>query len=205
MRMKHLKLQLKRLNVVQISVFLLIFGVFLGILCANIFKDNYINQIRSYEKDLFSKIASNDIDYAGLFRYILGKNFNSFFVFWLLSITLLGIPYMALKIVSFGFFAGFFISAVTMEYGMKGMLLVVVYVFPHGLLYLPLILISLYKGFELCKTIYHGNRTSITGVAKLVKSYLAIIAILAVVLLIASFLEAYPGAFLLKKTLGLFS
>lgn len=203
--MKQLKLQINRLNVVQVSVFLLIFGVFLGILCANVFKDNYFGQIKDYETDVFSKITANDINYSGLFRYILGKNFNGFIVFWLLSTTILGIPYMALKITSFGFFTGFFISAITMEFGMKGMLLVVVYVFPHGLLYLPIALISLYKGFELCKTIYHDNRSHIAGVAKLLKSYAVIILILAVALLIASFLEAYPGAFLLKKTLGLFS
>jgi stage II sporulation protein M len=112
---------------------------------------------------------------------------------------------LALKITSFGFFAGFFISAITMEYGMKGMLLVIVYVFPHGLLYLPILLISLYKGFELSRTIYHDNRTNIGGIAKLLKSYLLIILLLALALLLASFLEAYPGAFLLKKTLGLFT
>ena len=202
--MKLQKLQLNRLNVLQITVFLLIFGLFLGVLCANIFKENYVGQMQSYESNLFSKIASNDINYAGLFRYILGKNFNSFLVFWLLSITILGIPYMALKVTSFGFFAGFFISAVTMEYGIKGLLLVLVYVFPHGLLYLPIILISLYKGFELCRTIYQDNRTHIAGIAKLLKSYAAIILVLAAALLVASFLEAYPGAFLLKKTLVLF-
>jgi stage II sporulation protein M len=112
---------------------------------------------------------------------------------------------MALKITSFGFFAGFFISAVTMQYGLKGLLLVLVYVFPHGLLYLPIALISLYKGFELCRTIYHENRTNASGIAKLLRSYLAIILALAAALLVASFLEAYPGAFLLKKTLGLFT
>jgi stage II sporulation protein M len=189
----------------QVSVFLLIFGVFLGNLCANIFKETYVGQIQSYEANIFSRIVSNDINYAGLFRYILGKNFSSFLVFWLLSITILGIPYMALKITSFGFFAGFFISAVTMQYGMKGLLLVLVYVFPHGLLYLPVWLLSLYKGFELCRTIYHDNRTNIGSIAKLLKSYALIILILAAALLAASFLEAYPGAFLLKKTLGLFT
>ncbi len=202
--MKQLKFQLHRLSVLQISVFLLIIGLFLGILCANIFKDNYTAQIQDYEANVFSKIEANDIDYAGLFRYVLSKNFNEFIVFWLLSITILGIPYMALKITSFGFFSGFFISAVTMSYGWKGIFLVLVYAFPHGLLYLPIALISLYKGFELCRTIYHDNRTHISGIISLIKSQLIVIILLAIALLIASFLEAYPGAFLLKKALGLF-
>lgn len=202
--MKKLKLQMHHLSVLQISIFLLIFGVFLGVLCANVFKNSYLGQIKDYEVNLFSKIISSEIDYTGLFRYVLGKNLNSFIIFWLLSITILGIPYMALKITSFGFFTGFFISAVTMQYGLKGILLVLVYVFPHGILYLPIALVSLYKGFELCRTIYHENRTNVGGIARLVKSYLVIILLLAVALLIASFLEAYPGAYFLKKALGLF-
>jgi stage II sporulation protein M len=112
---------------------------------------------------------------------------------------------MALKITSFGFFSGFFISAVTMRYGLKGILLVLVYVFPHGLIYLPIALISLYKGYELSRMIYHDNRTRIGGIAKIVKTHLIIIVFLAAALLMGSFLEAYPGAFLLKKTLGIFT
>ena len=203
--MKQLKLQLHRLSVIQIMVFLLIVGLFLGVLCANIFNENYTVQMRNYEDNVFSEITSKQLDYSGLFRYVLGKNFNDFIVFWLLSITILGIPYMALKITSFGFFTGFFISAVTMQYGLKGILLVLVYVFPHGLVYLPIALLSLYKGFGLCRTIYHDNRTYGGGITKLVKSHLMIILLLAVALLVGSFLEAYPGAFLLKKTLGLFT
>jgi stage II sporulation protein M len=203
--MKQFKMQLHKLSVIQISIFLLIFGVFLGVLCANIFRENYAGQMQNYESNVFSKITEGNIDYSGLFQYVLGKNFSDFVIFWLLCITILGIPYMALKITSFGFFSGFYISAVTMQYGIKGLLLVVVYIFPQGLLYLPISLISLYKGFELCRTIYSENRNNIGGISKVVKNHLVLILLLAIALLVASFLEAYPGAYLLKKALGAFT
>lgn len=203
--MKQLKLQFHKLGVVQIAIIILIIGVFLGVLCANVFKDNYISQIKSYEDNVFTKITEGNIDYNGFFGYVLSKNFGSFLMFWLLSLTILGVPYMALKIASFGFFSGFFISAVTMQYGLKGLLLVLVYVFPQGLLYLPISLISLYKGFELCRTIYSENRNNFGGIVKLLRNYLIIILLLAAALLLASFLEAYPGAYLLKKALGSFT
>ncbi len=203
--MKQLKLQLNKLNVIQISIFLLVFGVFLGVLCANIFRDNYMGQLQSYETNIFGKITLGDIDYLGLFQYVLGKNFGDFAIFWLLSITILGIPYMAFKITSYGFFAGFFISVVTLQYGFKGMLLVVVYVFPQGLLYLPISLVCLYKGFELCRTIYSENRNNFGGITKLLKGNFFLLLLLALALLIASFLEAYPGAYLLKKVLESFA
>ncbi|MDF2845661.1 MAG: putative rane protein [Herbinix sp.] len=202
--MKLFKFQLQKFNILQIAIFLIVIGVFLGILCANIFKGSYMDQIQSYEANVFSRIVTNDTDYSGLFRYTLGRNFSEFAIFWLLCMTILGLPYMAFKIISFGFFSGFFISAITMQYGMKGILLVLAYVFPHGLLYVPIVLISLYKGFDVCRTIYQDNNNQISKIVRLMKSQLIIILLLAVALLIASFLEAYPGAFLLKKALGIY-
>lgn len=202
--MKQFKLQIHRLSILQIAVFLLILGVFFGVLCANLFYENYESKIQSYEEKVFPEITSNDIDYSNFFLYVVGKNFDNFIIFWLLCITILGIPYIALKITSFGFFAGFLISAVTMQYGIKGIILILAYLFPHGLIYLPIALISLYKGFELCKTIYRSNHTNIGGIIRPMKSYIIIILLLAVALLFGSFLEAYPGAYLLKKALGLF-
>lgn len=202
--MKPLKVQLHKLSVFQISIFLVILGAFFGALCANIFRVNYTTQMQAYEANVFGKIVDGNIDHMGLFQYVLGKNFNSFIVFWLLSLTILGIPYMALKVTSFGFFTGFFICAVTMQYGVKGLILVAVYMFPQGLLYLPIAFISLYKGFAICRTIYSENRNNFGGILKLVKSNLFLIFLLALALILASFLEAYPGAYLLKKVLATF-
>jgi stage II sporulation protein M len=194
-----------KLGIIQISVILLIIGLILGVLCANVFRENYINQMQIYEENIFSRITMGEIDYTGFFGYVLGKNFSSFVIFWLLCITILGVPYMAFKITSFGFFSGFIISAVTMQYGLKGLLLILAYIFPQGLLYLPIYLISLYKGFELCRTIYSENRNNFKGIMKLLKNYVIIIILLAAALLVASFLEAYPGAYLLKKALSSFT
>lgn len=200
----RIRLQIHRLSVLQIAVILLSIGLFFGVLCANLFYESYEARILNYEETVFPEITSGEIDYSGFFFYVLGKNFNEFIIFWLLCITILGIPYMAFKITSFGFFAGFLISAVTMQYGIKGIVLVLAYIFPHGIVYLPIILICLYKGFELCKTIYRSNHASFGGVIRPLKSYIIIILLLAAALLIGSFLEAYPGAFLLKKALGIF-
>ncbi len=202
--MKQLRLQLNRLNVVQIAVFLLIFGLFLGILCANVFRANFSERLMQYENSVFAEIADNDINYPGLFRYVLGNNLNDFIMFWLLCVTILGIPYIALKIASIGFFAGFFISAVTMQYGVKGLLLVLVYCFPHGLLYLPITIISMYKGFFMCREIYQSEHTTLGSLFRPIRANLITILVLAIALVFASFLEAYPGAYFLKKALSLF-
>jgi len=203
-KMKQLKLQLHHLSVYQVAIFLLILGLFFGVLCANLFHNNYETQLQNYEEQIFPEIATSDINYSGFFFYVIGQNFGEFIAYWLLSLTILGVPYMAFKITSFGFLTGFLISAVTMQYGLKGIILVLAYVFPQGLIYLPISLICLYRGFRLCRTIYQTSRINIGGIFKELKTNFILVMLLAVALLFGSFLEAYPGAFLLKKALGLF-
>ncbi len=201
--MKQHKLSLGNFNMIQIAVLLLVFGLVAGVLYANLFQDNYIGSLKEYEGSVITGITTQSINYSGLFRYILSKNLEEFIIFWLLAITVLGIPYMAFKITAVGFHAGFLISALTIQYGWKGGLVVFVSILPHGLLYIPIALICLYKGFEVNRTIYQENRSHFRGITKLMQSNLLLLLILAAALLLACFLEAYPGAYLLKKALGI--
>lgn len=202
--MKQIKLQLKRFSIIQITITLLLIGLFTGILSANIFRESYLDKMTEYQNKVFTDISKLDIDYKGLFLYVIGNNYREFVIFWLLSVTILGIPYMAFKIFTFGFSTGFFISAITIQYGFKGILLVMVYQFPHGIIYLPIAVLCLYKGFYLCRMIYYDKRDFLGTITKHFRQYLPLLLILAILLLLASFLEAYVGSFFLKKTLNLF-
>lgn len=158
----------------------------------------------NYHNIVFYEIVREKINYSLLFFFVLKENLKEFTVFWLLSITILGIPYMVLRLIYLGFSLGFFISVIAMQYGFKGIILILVYEFPHGLIYIPIIILSLYKGFGLCRSIYYDNRNITETIISLLKSYFLLILFLLVLLLLGSFLEAYVGSFFLKKTLGLF-
>lgn len=187
----------------QISILLIIIGLFFGVFSANMFRSFYYDRMMSYHNLIFTEIVRENIDYSGLFFYILGNNFREFIVFWLLSITILGIPYIILKMLTFGFSTGFFISAIAMQYGFKGVLLILTYKFPHGIIYLPIIILCIHKGYSLTRSIYYENRDYMGTIIRQIKSYLLLWLFLSVLLILGSFLEAYMGSFLLKKTLGL--
>lgn len=204
MIVKRIRLKLQSLNLVQISVILVIVGLFLGAFFANIFQSYYYDRMMNYHNVIFSEIVREKINYNQLFFFIFKENFKEFMVFWLLSITILGIPYMVLRLIYFGFSLGFFISVIAMQYGFKGILLILVYEFPHGLIYIPIILLSLYKGFVLCRSIYYDNRNITETIMSHLKSYILLLIFLVALLLLGSLLEAYVGSFFLKKTLGLF-
>ena len=201
--MKLLKQRFLRINVFQISIILIIIGLFFGVFSANMFRSLYYERMMDYNNDIFNDIIRENIDYKGLFIYILGNNLKKIAVFWLLSITILGIPYIVYKLIAFGFTTGFFISSIAIQYGIKGILLILVYVFPHGIVYLPIIIICLHRGYILSKMIYFENRDYMAAIRRLIKSYILLWLFLIIFLVLGSLLEAYIGSFLLKKTLVL--
>lgn len=168
---------------------------------ANVFRSLYYDKMMTYHNVIFADIVREKIDQTELFIYILGKNLKEFAVFWLLSITILGIPYIIFKILAFGFSTGFFISAIAIQYGLKGIILVLAYKFPHGIIYLPIIILCIHKGYNLTRSIYYDSRDYMGTILRQVKSYFILWLFLAVLLLLGSFLEAYVGSFVLKKTL----
>ena len=203
--MKLLKIKLQKLTFVQLSILLIVVGLLVGILFANVFQPFYYDMMINYHNHIFPEIVREDIDYSGLFFYILGKNFREFIVFWLLCITVLGIPYMLFKLVVFGFTTGFFISSVAMQYGIKGLLLILAYIFPHGLIYIPIMILSLYNGYRLSRTINYDNPGSLGFIIRHLKSYIFLLIFLTALILLGSFLEAYVGSFFLKKILVLYT
>lgn len=203
--MKNIRYYINRLGIIQVSLVLLLIGLVLGVLIANLFKNSYLEQIQDLETNVFTSIAVNKINYSGLFIFTLKKNLKELARFALLSITILGIPYIIYKVLAFGFYASFFISVVTINYGFKGIILILAYVFPHGLIYLPVVLLSLYKGFNLCKTIYYDRNNHFDNIFSLLKGYIGVFLLLVFAIAIASFIEAYIGAFFLKKALSLFT
>lgn len=202
--MKRIRFQVHQLNISQVGIILLITSLFFGIISANLFRNTLVKDIINYELNLFININNNPLEYSKIFWYILLENLKQFLIFWMLSITILGIPYMAFKICSFGFLTGFYISVVSLQYGFKGLLLILVSEFPQGLVYLPVGIICLYKGYELSRKIYHDNRSHLMGLLNIIKPYLILILVLAIAILLGSFIEAYIGSFLMKKTIGLF-
>lgn len=191
------------MNILQIAILILILGLLFGILSANLFRSLYYDRMMTYNNIVFAEIAREDINYFKLFTYILGRSFREFVVFWLLSFTILGIPYIILKILAFGFSTGFFISAIALQYGFKGIIMILAYKFPHGIIYLPIIILCIHKGYCLTRSIYYENRDFSGAIIRQAKSYLLLWIFLAVLLVLGCFLEAYVGSFLLKKALNL--
>jgi stage II sporulation protein M len=202
--MQYSRNKIRKLGEVRVGFIILGVGFLLGIILSRVLKDSYWNQIDLLDAAYLSKIKNAVIDYSVLLRYVLWRTFSIFILFWILSATVLGIPYITLTLIYTGFQCGFFLSIILMGYGLKGILLILGYTFPHYIIYIPVAMLCLRSGYWLCTRLYHESKISSKSKVKIVTKHMIVIMILGVLLFIGALLETYAGTFILRKILLLF-
>ena len=94
-------------------------GLIGGVLFANLFGKNYLNQTGILSDYFLSKYKYMEIDYGNLFFYILGKRSVGILFLWIMGVTVLGCPAVWLYLVWYGFSAGMILSMSVMKFGVK--------------------------------------------------------------------------------------
>lgn len=197
--MKLVRFKVRNFNKIQTALILFFFGLFFGVLFANVFRTSYVQDLSALDLSYYKILKNIKLDYIELLKYTITNHLKSFMIFWILCITILGIPFIIGSVVAKGFEVGFLISAVTLQYGLKGILLFFAYLVPQIFLYVPVMIICLQKGFELAQHVYQGTRKPMTK--SVVFEYLALLFMLLALIGIGAILETYIGSSILKKTL----
>ena len=86
-------------------------------------------------------------DATGIF-FILKERLAIIFAMFLLATTSLGNIYVHFSVLWYGISSGLFLTIVLMRYGIKGILLLVAGMFPHYLIYVPAIILTLHISKE---------------------------------------------------------
>lgn len=201
--MKRWSLRLKKREPLTIAMVLFFASVILGCIFSKVSQGLLQNSVDSLNSRYFNTIKSMDINYGDFFRYIFTSKLKPFFLFWTLSLTFLGLPYMGWYLLSRGFQVGYLMMTLWMHYGMKGGLLYLAYLFPQELIFVPVVLISIKNCFALYMEANHETTAGLQNVL-LLKKYIKLIIILIVCILIGACMEAFVGSYLVKKTLQLF-
>lgn len=201
--MKRWSLGLKKREPLTIAMVLFFASVILGCVFSRISQGLLLNSVDSLNSRYFSTIKSMEIDYGDFFRYILTAKIKPFFLFWVLSLTFLGLPYMGWYLLSRGFQVGYLMMTLWMHYGIKGGILYFAYLFPQELVFVPVVLISIKNCYALYLEANHGTSGGLHNVV-LLKKYIKLIIILIVCILAGTCLEAFVGSYVVRKTLHLF-
>ncbi len=178
-------------------------GLVVGILAVNIGKSILLGEGGLFDESTLYHMKYMTVDGNALFCYILRKRMCRVLVIAVLSTTYLGMA--ACMGVSFwyGLSAGAFVISLMMRYGIKGILLALISMFPQYLVYVPAVLVLLAWCSEIFRGIYIRGEYSAADKGFLVKMAGRFAGILAA-FAGGCFLEGYINPYLLLGFLKIF-
>ncbi len=178
-------------------------GLAVGILAVNMGKGILLGDGGLFDESTLYHMKYMTVDSNALFCYILRKRICRLLGIAVLSTTYLGMA--ACMGVSFwyGLSTGAFVVSLMMRYGIKGILLSLISMFPQYLVYIPAVLVFLAWCSEIFRGIYIRGEYSVSDRGFLVKKAGHFAGILAAVTA-GCFLEGYINPYLLLGFLKIF-
>lgn len=174
-----------------------------GILLMNIGKSILLENTGLFDEYTLYTMKYMTVDSNALFSYVLRERLLRFLILAVLSTTYLGLVVCIGTVIWYGMSAGAFLAALALRYGIKGVFLALAAVFPHYLLYVPVIWALLvwcemvYRGIYEKKVDFWGDK------AVLPKKLMQLAGILAGAI-VACLLEAYVNPLILLSYLRVF-
>ena len=187
---KQKKIYLFFISIILISI---IFGFFFYFIISDSDKELVIN----IQKDFFSNL--NNIKYFGSFISSVLSNFIYIFLIFILGLSVVGILFILGILVLKSFILGFSISSLIGTFGFKGIILSFLYLFPHQVFFLIVLLLMSYYGCSFSVKLFkHIFRRSIINFRMLKDKYIKILLICLGSSLICSIYEVFLMPHLLK-------
>lgn len=187
----------------KIMLFLNIIAV-IGIISGSIFviiinKNDKKMMIDSIN-NLFNKIKENNFDFLSIFKNTIFNNFIISFIIWIIGISVIGIVVTILLVFYKCFILSFTISSIIYVYSFKGIILSIIYIFPHMIVnILTFLYISSYSiklSIILTKTILKRENLNFK---QFLNNYLKVLLISIVILLLSSIYESIIMPYILKS------
>lgn len=168
-------------------------GFIAGILIMYFGKSVLLESTGLLDENTFVDMKYMTVDSSALFYYVLKKRLGSALILTILSTTYLGLVVCTIFPAWYGAASGAFMSALVIRYGIKGLLLAVVSVFPQYILYFPAFAALLILCDELNRKIYFqkygysGTGGKIKAFSGKVVAFLVVIAVIFVGCVLESF------------------
>ena len=186
----------------KIMTFLNVIAI-IGIIAGSIFmivlskndKDIVLNSI----KDFFDKLINNKFNFIGTLKNTALSNFLFSFIIWVIGISVVGVLIVIFIIFYKSFTLGFTISSIIYTYSIKGTLLALIYVFPHMVINLLILLYlssySIKLSIILIKSILKKDNLNFKA---FINNYSKVFLISIVLLTITSLYESFIAPIILR-------
>lgn len=121
----------------KLIYFLLVLSL-ISIIAGSIFtlmlNDNDKSLTMEYINNFIENISNKNLDYSQALQNGFMNQLTYILIVWLLGMSVIGMPVILFMYFSKVFVLGFSISALTLNYGFKGCLISLAYIFPHQII-----------------------------------------------------------------------
>lgn len=129
--MKELINKIKKNKLLTILLAVIIISCILGILFPVFLKESNKDLIKTSIEEFLLAIDKNQVNYLNSFFQSLTNNTITTSLIWLLGISIIGIPIIIISIFIKGFLVGFSFISIVITYGVKGLLIALIYTLPN--------------------------------------------------------------------------
>lgn len=117
-------------------------GLLVGTIVANFLKMGSIQELMNYHVTLWA------INGRDLYFYIWQQRIASLLIIWLMSFTIFCRPVLYGYSTYFGFLVGSMVSVLTMDFGIKSLIVYLGLLFPQGIIYVAVWIVLIAKALD---------------------------------------------------------
>lgn len=186
---------------------LFMIGFCLGIVLINFFRKTLIDESGLLDEYTLYHLKYITIDSNVFFVYVLKERITSVLMLLVFATTYLGIVVVWGYTIWMGMSAGMLLSICAMRYGVKGIILAVIGIFPQQICFVPACIFLLLWCYELCANIYFPsliNSTKPLGLKQNIIKKTFMFGIIVAVIVLGCFLESYVNPQFLIHYLKIF-
>lgn len=185
-------------------VLALMIGISAGAITINVLNEEQSQGLISFLDSFFKVLSQEKIDSFTLLKHSLANNFQTIVLIWILGITVIGLPIVIFIVVLRGFIVGFTVGFLINELGFKGFTFSMLTILPQNIFVIPgLIALAVLSINFSIKIITSKTKrgTKFSFISELT-SYSISTAILSLLIILGSFVEAYITPVFMKLLLG---
>lgn len=200
-KLKNKTISNKKIIVFLVGLFLI--GLIAGSIFITIISKSDQALVKEYIKEFVNKADKNKLNYLEALKNASLSNGLFIVIVWLLGFSIIGIPIVIFMYFSKAFILGFSLSSFILQYKFKGLLLALIYFFPHHvvniLAYTLILIYSLKISFILINSIIKKKTISFKAI---MNRYLIVFAVSIGMVIVASLYECFVVPFLIRNLIG---
>ena len=193
----------KNNDLLAITIIFFLFFLF-GIVITILWQNWYGNQVEILSGGAMEEIANMTWNYKILFYQCLLKRVSVVIIIPLITLTGIGLWAIRLYTAWFSFSMGALMEALTLQYGISGLLLFVVGIFPHYFFYIPAYILLFRVCYLINSDMRQGRKYDPRGRVKSNLEKVKALCIILGVVIIGTIFESYVNPYLLRYFSKLF-